>query len=574
MTMSRGLIRTRPLAPQLRRPGIIGGRGINRSVVRSALDYNEAWTVNNIEPTTQGLSNRNIGVSKLNTSRLSTHPIRTIFKWDNDLYFVCNGDLRKVPTSGGVQTSVSASAFNASAIPSWAMGVSTSGGVRTDKIFICDGVNQPKTFDGSSLTNISAFGSDILTEIKTSNRPDKVIAFNERIVWGFPQTGVNKNYVLGSDLLAGETYTSGAGANNAWFEIVEGGNSYISAINSLKRAGAEKDNELLVVHKPDKSFSGIYNSSAGNNRFGVFTAFAQGLGAINQNCTLQFLNNIYTLSDRGIGGLSSVADEISATVLQEGIRVNPLIQEAAENADFSKAFSIHCPKRQIIWFFMPKDNSTTSDLNGITYPETPMSFTIGYKYALRTQTGEITDYWYTREGAGWGWSCSFVDGKDIYVGSYFGDIYKVFDGDEYERNPTTTSTRQPITSTFESGDMELDTGWTQYKEISDLTTHWYVDVGLSADFFAYWDEKDTGVQSLNKQIGAGTGASLWDVALWDVDYWTEAQNVDVNITPPDGGRSLRLKVEWDSEIDEISNHGLYTGLSGTIIDGGRVLRFK
>jgi hypothetical protein len=134
--MSRGLIKTRPLPFELRRPGIIGGRGINRSVVRSALNYNEAWRVNNWEPTTEGLSNRNIGASKLNTSRLSTHPIRTIFKWDNDLYFVCNGDLRKVPIAGGTQTSVSVSAFNASAIPSWALGVSTSGGVRTNKLFI------------------------------------------------------------------------------------------------------------------------------------------------------------------------------------------------------------------------------------------------------------------------------------------------------------------------------------------------------------------------------------------------------------------------------------------------------
>jgi len=572
--VSQGLIKTRPLPFELRRPGVIGGRGINRSVVRSALNYNEAWTCNNIEPTTEGLSNRNIGASKLNTSRLSTHPVRTIFKWGNDLYFVCNGDLRKVSTSGGAQTSVSVGAFNASSAPSWALGVSTSAGVRTDKVFIVDGVNQPKTFDGSTLSSIAAFAGDILTEIKTSNRPDKVITFGERMVYSFPQAGVNKNYVLGSDLLAGETFTSGAGADNAWFEIVEGGNSYISGINSLKRSGSEKDNELLVVHKPDKSFSGIYNSSAGSNRFGVFTAFAQGLGAINQNCTLQFLNNIYTLSNRGIGGLSSVADEVSASVLAEGIRVNSLIQEAALNASFSKAFSIHCPERQIIWFCMPKDASTSGDLNDITYPETPMSFTIGYKYALRTQTGEITDYWYTREGAGWGWSCAFVDGKDIYVGSYFGDIYKLFEGDEYERNPSTPNTRQPLTSSLETGDMELDTGWTQYKEISDLATHWYVDVGLSADFTAYWDEKDAGVQSLNKRIGAAAGASLWDVALWDVAYWTQAQNVDVNITPPDGGRTLRLMVDWLSEIDGVANHGLFTGMSGTVIDGGRVLRFK
>ena len=572
--MSRGLVKTRPLSFDLRRPGIIGGRGINQSVPRSALNYNEAWRANNIEPTTLGLSNRGLGGTKYNTNRLSTHPVRTIFRWEDDLYFVCNGALRKMSRSGGSQTSVATGVFDAAVTPSHALGVATAGGVRTEEVFICDGVNRPKTFDGSALVDIPAFGADILTELKTSNYPDKVISVGERIVWSYPQNGVNKNYVLGSDLLSGKTYTSGSSDANAWFEIVDGGSGYITGLNSIKRAGAEQDNELLVVHKLDKSFSGAFNSTAGNNRFGVFTAFAQGLGCVNQRCTIQFLNNIYTLSRRGIGELGSVADEISASVLNAGVRVNSLIQEAALNANFDKAYIIHCPDRQMIWFTMPENASTTTALNSFEYPETPMNLTIGYKYALTTQTGEVTDYWYSRSGPGWGWSCIFVDGKDIWAGSYFGDIYKIFEGDEYERNPLTPSTRQPFTSTLETGDWEIDTGWTQYKELADLTTHWYVENGLSANFAAYWDEKDNGVSSLNKRIGGSVSGSLWDVALWDVDVWREAQNVDVNITPPDGGRTLRLKVEWDSEIEGVSNHGVYSGLSGTVIDGGRVLRFK
>lgn len=563
--------RTRELPIELSIPGIIGGGGINRSLIRRALPYNQTWTANNIEPITQGVSNRNIGVTKLNTSRLNTAPVRAIFKHGSNLYFVSDGDFASMPSSGGSQTLITNAAFNASAFPSWTYGVGAS---RTDKVYICDGVNEPKTWDGSSLSNITAFGSDILTEIKTSNKPDKVTTYAERVIWGFPSNGVNKNYVLGSDLLNGDAYTSGAGVNNAWFEIVGGGESHITAINSIKRAGGESDNELLVVHKENKSFTGIYDSSAGNNRFGVFTAFAQGIGAVNHRCSIPFLNSIYTLSKQGIGGLSNVADDISAAILQEGIRVNPLIKDASLNLDFSKAFGFHCPERQIIWFTMPQTAGTSTTYEGITYPETPNNLSICYKYALTTSTGEITDFWYTRNGPGWAWSCVFVDGKDIYLGSYFGDIYKLFDGNEYERNPSTPNTRQPITSYIESGDMNFETGFTKYKELASLNTHWYVDAGLTANFYAVWDESDVPIGSIGKVIGGAAGAALWDVALWDVAYWSDAINTDVDVTPPDGGRTLRLIVEWDSEIDSIANHGAFYGMSGTIIDGGRILRFK
>ena len=571
-------MKTRPLPVELRRPGIIGGGGLNKSVARNALQYNELWTCNNIEPTTLGISNRNIGVTKQNTTRLNTAPIRGMFVSGSNLYFACNGHLQSMPLSGGSQSTVNSSVFNASKTLSIASGLSTSGGVRTAEDIICDGSNNPYGWNGSSLSAITAFSSDILTEIKTSNKPDKVINYQERSVFGFPDGGVNKNYVLASDLLSSRTFTSGAGDDNAWFEIVEGGKGYITALNSIKRAGSEKDNEILVVHKANQSFNGIYSSSAGNNRFGVFTSFASGLGAVNQQCTLSFNNDIFTLTNQGIGSLSSASDDISSVVLEAGIKVNSLIQESGLNVDFNKSFAFHCPERQLIYFTMPLASSTSAISQAITYPETPMNLSICYKYALQTQTGQITDFWSTRSQDGWGWSSVFINGKDIYLGSYFGDIYKLYEGDEYERNPSTPTTHQPITSTAEWGDWDLETGYTQYKEIADLTLNYYVYNGFVGDYYAYWDEADYGVSSLQKDVGSIIGASQWGIAKWGISKWAGSQNAEVNITPPDGGRTIRLKQQFMSERlvngNYISNHAIFNGLSGNIIDGTRLLRFK
>ena len=127
--------------------------------------------------------------------------------------------------------------------------------------------------------------------------------------------------------------------------------------------------------------------------------------------------------------------------------------------------------------------------------------------------------------------------------------------------------------------MTLDTGVTMYKELLDLTFHWFVDAGVRADITVFWNGEEIG-KTYTKQSGGGTGVALWDVALWDVDQWSGQSNADLLLDPSDGGRSVRLRVDWASELDEdldtnfISNHGSLFGISGSIIDGQRLLKFR
>ena len=102
---------------------------------------------------------------------------------------------------------------------------------------------------------------------------------------------------------------------------------------------------------------------------------------------------------------------------------------------------------------------------------------------------------------------------------------------------------------------------------------WFLPVGLTANFTFVWDGKETGTINITKTGGGSSGASLWDVALWDIGLWTEERSADMNVTPADGGRSLRILVEWYSEIDAVSNHGSLYALTGVISDGKRLLRF-
>ena len=562
--------RVRTFPPEMESPGFVAGGGVNRSLPRSALSPIALWTAKNVHPTTRGFGNIEIGTSKENTNRLATAPVRAIFKFEGKRLEVRSGNLYSIPINGGAETLESSSAFDATKTVRWAIGRGASG---VTKVFLCDGTNQPKVWDGTTLSNITAFGSNILTEILTSNRPNKVINYKNRILWSFPEGGANFDYLLASDLENGETYTAGAGANNAWFEILDTEGTEITAIATLKRSGQTKEDLAIVAYTEKQAFTGQSDDTPSTNRFGVFNNISKDIGAINQECVINYLNDLYSMSSRGIGALSAIENEVQSTILEAGIQINSLIQSGAMNAAFNKSFMIHCKERNTIWISLPSGADIGNTNEGFAYPETPMNLTIAYTYAIQTATGAIVSSWTTRQGTGWGWSCADVDGRDIYLGSYFGDIYKAFSGDEYERNPATSSTRQPILSTFETGDLSLESSLTQYKEVLDLIIKWFVPVGLTADFTAIWDGAETGLQSLNKAIGNGVGASLWDVALWDVGLWTEERNVDVNVTPPDGGRSLRLKIDWYSEINEVSNHGSVYALTGLISEGKRLLRF-
>jgi hypothetical protein len=560
----------RPFPAEMESPGFVAGGGLNRSLPRNALSPITQWTLNNVHPTPRGYGNIGIGTGKVNTNRLTTAPVRAIFKFGTKRLFVRDGNLYSIPTGGGSENLESSSAFDSTATVRWAIGRGSSG---ITKVFLCDGTNQPKVWDGTTLSNMTAFASNILTEIKTSQRPNKVLNYKNRILWSFSGSGVNSDYILASNLEDGETYTVGAGANNAWFEILDREGAEITAIATLKRSGQTKEDLAIVAYTEKQAFVGQSDDTPGTNRFGVFSNISKDIGAINQECVVNYLNDLYSMSPRGIGALSAVENEVQSTILEAGIQINPLIQSGAMNTAFEKSFLIHCKERNSIWLNLPSGSDIGNTNEGFVYPETPMNLTIGYTYAIMTATGEIVSSWYTRRGAGWGWACAEIDGRDVYLGSYFGDIYKAFDGDEYERNPLTASTRQPILSTFETGDLSLESSLTQYKEVLDLIVKWFVPVSLTSDFTAIWDGAERGLQSLNKVVSFGLGASLWDVALWDVALWTEERNVDVNVTPPDGGRSLRLKTSWYSEIDGVSNHGSVYALTGLISEGKRLLRF-
>lgn len=573
---------------ELYNPGWVGGGGLNRSINRAQLGLGQLWNIRNVEPTINGYSNINIGTAKQNSSRPVTAKLQAIGIFNSELWFVADGNFYTMSLSTGVVTLESAAAFSTSARIRHTIGPGSS---NTTKLFLCDGTSIPKTWDGTTLSNITAFGSNILTVIATSHYPSIVFTLGgerdrasggARVLWLFEKPGVNSQYILASDVNDGETYTAGATVTNAFFEILPIGDESATAGATLKRSGDNKETEQIVVYTARQAFIGQPADTPGTNRFGVFTQFSKDIGAINQECVINFLNDLFSLSARGIGQFTAVNNEINGAILEAGVRINSLIQDASWNQNFDKAFAYHCKERNTIWFTMPKDTSVTASYEGYTYPEIPNTLTIGYRYALRTATGGTVDNWYTREGPGWAWSCMTCNGPDVYLGSYFGDVYKAYEGNEYERNPSTPNAHAVITSLLETGDMNWTGSMTQGFSVRLLNVHWRVPVGLKVNFKSAWDGAETGPEALEFNVGDGTGASEWDVALWDVANWVLESDVNVEVTPPDDGRTLRLIAEWDSETDEdndgnyISNHGILYGISGLFQpqDLRHRLRFK
>ena len=122
--------------------GAVSGGGINKAVNRLALANNQYWTVNNVIPTPQGFSNKNIGVEKQNTNNLSNNKIQCLFVFGDYLCYIKGGNFYKLPVLGGTESLISSSVFDSTAKIRYAYG--RGGSPRIDKVYLCDGVNTPR----------------------------------------------------------------------------------------------------------------------------------------------------------------------------------------------------------------------------------------------------------------------------------------------------------------------------------------------------------------------------------------------------------------------------------------------
>ncbi len=570
-------------------PGFVAGGGINRSVNRLNLPLNQLYRANNVEPGAFGYGNIDqLGISKLNSNKIIGAKVVSGIIFKNMHVFVKGGRLFSMPIGGGVESQIGTiTLFEPDAKVRFALNRGNAGSGKTEMLFMCDGVNSPLYWTGSGApVAITAFQA-ALFGVPNTVRPDKVASFRNRLVWSFPASSEYKNLLIYSQDDDGLNYSASAPASiiDAFAEEIEpgdGGN--ITAIASIKRNNEPSQAEQLIAFKSNNKAYLSETITLTDTPITTFNRQALDLGAINQESVVNFANDIWVLNKQGIGSLTSATASggIDALTYQQGIRVNSLITQSAQNSAFNKSFMIHVPARQIIWAFMPESQKTDNLSNGIDYGvgNTPMNMSVCFKYGVTDQAGQIVNHWYTRSGAGWGFPCAWTNGQDLYVGSYFGDVYKVFSGEEYERNPLTPSVRQPITSTVETGDNTITGDIRTRKQLRNITAHWFTEGQLEADLTFYVDEKEIG-ETYSKTVGTGDAGTTWGRFSWGNALWaaTGQKPADMKVSPAGIGTTWRFRAEWksqreNSEGNMIPNRGSLLGISGDISLGGRILNRK
>ena len=577
---------TRSLPIVFQQPGLLAGGGLNKAITRTALGglYTQAWQLNNIYPTVLGFSNKGeeedygIGVSPIITGTVATGKVQGIAVYDEDLIFVKNGRVYKVPMAGGNETEITGGSpiFDTSARIRFEQAYGTVSIVKKKLLYMADssGLNLPQYYDGNSLTEMTVFAGDLFQ--LSFGIPVGMVNWLNRLVWFFHKNNDYRNYILSSDFDDANLYSENNGSSQAFYtDIYPGEQDYIRGLSVIKRSGSDIETQELIVYKLSNSYiSGTRVIPGDSTPIKTFNRMSE-IGAINHECIVNFNNNVYSMSRQGIGNFDAATTSggIYAFSYQDGARINPLIQLSARNNNFDQAFSLHCPERQLIVFSMPETLETSATKNGYPYPEAPNDLSIGFRYGVNVKGGEeVVNCWFTMKGMGWGWSCGCVNEKNVFWGDYIeGQIYKWFSGTEFQRNPSQPETEVPFTSRYETGDMVLETPETMYKNLLELILNWYVATGIESRVTIFYDGKEEG-QGLTYNLNFGGEAATYGTAVYGTSLYSYETVVSLRCAPSDGGRKVRIKIEWNSKtLANKDNLAALDSFIGTVQYGKRLM---
>jgi hypothetical protein len=566
---------------------LVTGEGINAAVSRKSLNTettSQLNTANNVIATVDGIGNltedlEGIGVRELTGTLLSTGITRAVIPFPTkteptEFLIIKGGNVYKMGSGGGNETLLASGVFSATAQIGFQYNL---GGVSQERrVYICDGVNNPRYYNGTSLVEETQFNSPILglSFPKPSIMPSENEGVRGRVLYGFPETSEFRNFVLASKEGDGSDFTvPGIPSNiDAFFQnIFPSDGGYITAFGVLKQSNSTSET-WYVFKNNNKSYTSSTPQLVGGVVVADFSLSANNIGCSSMFGTFAFNNEIYALNEYGVGSFTTATSSgnSEAFATQFSQRVNPLIRKSSQNAAFSKSFILHCQDRNIIMTFMPELNANGT-YQGYAYGETPMNYSIQMQYDLTTKDEQIRNFWSTRYGKGWGFSCGVACGKRIILGSYFGKVFELFGSNEYERNPAASSTAVPIRSKVETGDMYFG-GLDILKSFNELYFQWQGVGGIIADLSVFFNQSEiANVQDVYTNIGTNAIVGRWDdsnTLLWDtLGGWAGVSKVDLNLTPSNEGKYVRLSLEWDSLVGELPNTALLSGMAGYLTLG-------
>lgn len=566
--------------------GLLNGGGVNRSQARFGLSKNQAWNVINAHPTAEGYTNDSIGYQRKNTNKVGFFKVQGGKEFNDLNIVVIDGRVYSIPLNGGDYTSITATnsltqIFDSNADICFCKAIGTG----TEKLYICDGVNNPYSWDGTSLVELTVFNSAILG--KTFTKPLSCFAWRQRVLWTFNK-GQDEDYVLGSVTGNADSYVqvgSPVSIISAFFTQVEPGNGeMITCLKGIKQTNLPKSQEALIAYKETGVFRAAELNLNNNVIECVFTAFGGGSACVNRFSAVNYNNDVWSVTESGL--TSILSDDISGDLQVDqpdtGLAINEFLIKASENETvFKKTKMIICPKRSLIMILTGRGFDSSANQYSFSYPEIPLDRAICMRYKLKTAGGIKVDQWYTREGAGWGFSCAWVVKDRIFLGSYFGNIGELFIGDDYEipedsdGNPLNTG--QAIESCYETGDWTDDENPNKTFELIKIIGHWKAKRQITTTWEFAENEAETGLEIPNvKSLISNSnvaiyGKSNYGEAVYGGDITTKTE-VEPSSNTNEKVTSVRIKIKWMSKLQDedgnyYSNTASLFGLSGRYKSG-------
>lgn len=420
-----------------------------------------------------------------------------------------NGEIHSLNIETGADLATLSSANTAEAC--------LSGTAFQGEYYLCDGTMTPESWNGVAATTTVEDAYPIVVGSDSYNNPEILITWQNRLIAagfdGFP------SHLAMFDTLDGHTITLPATADDDGFvgEVSPGDGQVIKAASTLYLPQLNID--MLVIFKDDSVYGITGTTPIASGDVFTLQKLIDGYGALNKNCVAKVGNDIYFLGKENIYsltvGLQSGAIEpspVGSNNIRETLRT---INTGAAD----KAWVSHQPSRQEIWFGIPTGASTEVDK------------ILVYRYFGNPQQGG--GVWSIRTGFD---ATSFaLNDSVLYTGATDGYINKWFTASGYAGSGINWVYRFPF--------WDLGAPY-QHKRLQMLRAYFLVQQTETITIGYRWRRSDnfTLAKTTAKTLDGAT-SGLWDVAFWDVDYYSYDDGTLVYVQMPVYGNGKQCQFE-------------------------------
>ena len=198
------------------------------------------------------------------------------------------------------------------------------------------------------------------------------------------------------------------------------------------------------------------------------------------------------------------------------------------------------------WYFLSYTYISTSTTNDRT-------LVMDYNRPYRDKWGRLQYPWFVFSIAANCFAEIYLSGKAyLYHGGYVGKMYKNDSGTNDDGSAFNSIFKS---KQFSHGDTTLEKKYSKLLLSYDNKGDYDLSINIVCD-----DNANTQKQVLQNMTGGAGYNTLWDVGMWDVDYWSSETDIDVGRDIDRTGKIIQLTMSTDG-LDEAWNMRNFTVLA-------------